>query len=374
MLIGAGGLGGITLELLARQPNIGRIIVGGRDRRRGEARCNLAKIGAIAQGFSPTVEFAEIDLNNLDQTAEAIHRHAPDLILSTATLQTWWLPDLLPAPQAAAIHRAGFGMWLPVHLTLTLKLMQAVRQSDYKGMTLTAPFPDVINNILLRLGLAPTCGVGNIDEVVPAVRAAAAMRLNAPLESIRVLMVGHHALQSAVTADPVGDLPPYYLRVWQGWHDVTDQLDPEKLLRNLPPMTGGQDTHFLTAGSTVRLINALLSDGSDVLHAPAPNGLPGGYPIIASRASVQVAPIDGLTVEQAIAINEASHRFDGIDHIEPDGTAVFVQEAAEAIYEALSYDCRRLHPSEAEARAGELMARFREYAARHGVDLAAVRH
>jgi hypothetical protein len=374
MLIGAGGLGGITLELLARQPSIGRILVGGRDRRRGEARCNLAKIGAIAQGFNPTIDFAEIDLHNLDQTAEAIHRHAPDLILSTATLQTWWLPDLLPAPQAAAIHRAGFGVWLPVHLTLTLKFMQAVRQADYKGITLTAPFPDAINNILLKLGLAPTCGIGNIDEVVPAVRAAAAMWLNVPLESIRVAMVGHHALQSAVTSEPVGELPPYFLRVWHGWHDVTDELDADHLLRNLPPMTGGQDTHFLTASTTIHLINALLSDAGDLLHAPAPNGLPGGYPVIASRAGVQVASIDGLTLEQAIAINEASHRFDGIDHIEPDGTAVFVPEAAQVIYEALGYDCKQLHPMDAEARAGELMTRFREYAARHGVDLTSVRH
>ncbi len=95
--------------------------------------------------------------------------------------------------------------------------------------------------------------------------------------------------------------------------------------------------------------------------------------MLVSERGVEPAPIDGLTLEEAIAINERSHRYDGIERIEPDGTAVFRSENAGILREELDYDCERLTPEDAEARAGELIARFKEYAARHGVDLGASR-
>lgn len=366
MLVGLGDLGAITLELLARETWLSRIVVASRDAERGVARCNLARLGALAQGCSrPTIEFIPLDLHNIDATAATIQHVAPDLIYSTATLQTWWLPDLLPKPHADLIHRAGFGMWLPVHLTLTMKLMQAVHAANYSGLTLTAPFPDVVNHVLSRIDLAPTCGVGNLDEIVPKVRLLAAAALQAPIEAVWVWLVGHHALMNAAYGD--GERSPYFLRVEYGGQDVTDAIDAHRLLFEALPVTSGTPTHFLTAGSTVRLIRALLCDEGALLHAPAPNGLPGGYPIIASASGVKVAPLDGLTLDEAISINQRSHPFDGIERVEVDGSVTFNPESVAIFRKTLGYDCERLAPAEAEHHARELMACFREFAARYGV-------
>jgi hypothetical protein len=369
MLIGLGGLGSIILELLAREEGLGRIVVGSRNVAHGIARCNLARLGAMAQGYAPSLSFVPLDLNDKEAIAETVHREAPDIILSTATMQTWWLPDLLPPEQAAVIKSAGFGVWLPVHLTLTLELMEALRDADYHGITLTAPFPDVVNCVLGRLGLSPTCGVGNLDEMVPKVRLLAAERLGAPLDAVRVLLVAHHALESAVFGEPTGEIPPYFLRVEVGGQDVTEAIRADELLLSPYPLPSGPVTHFLTAGSTVRLIGALLSERGVLLHVPGPNGLPGGYPVIVGRSGVQPAPIEGLTLAEAIAINERSHRFDGIERIEADGTVVFCPEAADVLRVELGYECDRLAPYESEERAKELIARFREYARRYGVSL-----
>jgi len=369
MLIGLGGLGSVVLELLAREEELGRIIVGSRNAARGIARCNLARLGAIAQGYAPDISFLPLDLNDQEAVAEIVHREAPDIILSTATMQTWWLPDLLPPAQAAVIKGAGFGVWLPVYLTLTLKLMGALRDAAYPGITLTAPFPDVVNCVLGRLDLAPTCGVGNLDEIVPKVRLLAAQRLDAPLEAVRVLLVAHHALLSAVFGEPTGAIPPYFLRVEYGGQDVTEAIRADELLLAPYPLPSGPATHFLTAGCAVRLIRALLSDSAALLHAPGPNGLPGGYPVVVSSGGVRPPPIDGLTLAEAIAINERSHRFDGIERIETDGTVIFCPESANVLRIELGYDCDRLAPDESEERAKELIARFREYAGRYGVSL-----
>ena len=369
MLIGLGNLGSVVLELLAREEGLGRIVVGSRNVARGIARCNLARLGAMAQGYATSISFVPLDLNDKEAVVETVHTEAPDVILSTATMQTWWLPSLLPTEQAAAINSAGFGVWLPVHLTLTMKLMEALRDADYAGVTLTAPFPDVVNCVLSRLDLAPTCGVGNLDEIVPKVRLLAAERLGAPLDAVRVLLVAHHALLSAAFDGPTGEVPPYFLRIEHGGQDVTEAVGADELLLAPYPRTPGPTTHFLTAGSTVRLMRAFFSNSGALLHAPAPNGLPGGYPVIVNNRDVQPAPIAGLTLAEAIAINERSHRFDGIKCIEADGTAVFCPAAADVLRVELGYDCDRLAPDESEERAKELIARFREYAERHGVRL-----
>lgn len=367
MLIGAGGLGSAILELLARDVPC-RIMACGRNVERGVARCNLARLGAMAQGFSPSIEFVSLDLHEREATAETVRRLSPDVILSTATMQTWWLTDLLP-PRAAAIKDAPFGMWLPVHLPLAVKLMEALQMAGYRGKTLTAPFPDVVNPILGKLGLAPTCGVGNLDEIVPKIRLLAAERLGTSSEALRVLLAAHHALEPAAFGKPVGETPPHILRIEHRGEDVTEEVGGERLLLAPYPLPSGPPTHFLTAGSAVTLVRALLSDRETELHAPGPRGLPGGYPVTAGREGVTPVPIAEHTVQEAIAANERSHRFDGIDRIEEDGTAVFCPSLVERLREAIGYECERLPPDEAEARAEELMKRFRAYAARHGVTL-----
>jgi len=370
LLVGVGDLGGVLLELLAREPRLGRIVAADRDAGRGVARSNLARAGAVAQGFEPDIHFEAIDLNDVAATAELIARSSPALILCAASLQTWWLPGTLPAPQAALIRKAGFGVWLPVNLTLTIKLMQAVGAARYDGLTLTAPHPDVVNVVLGRLGLAPTCGIGNLDEIVAKVRLLASERLGAPIGAVTVWLVAHHALEPPAFAGASGEVAPYFLRIEYHGRDVTAEVDGRELLLRPYPLPPGPAIHFLTGGSTLRLVNALLFTEGTFLHAPSPNGLPGGYPVVAGRSGVGVALPPGLTLEQAIDINTRSHRFDGIERIEDDGTVVFCQESADTLRTVLGYSCDRLAPGDAGERAAELVARFREFAKRHGVDFA----
>ena len=370
MIVGLGSLGSVLLELLARDESIGEITVASRARARSEMRCNLARIGALAQGVVPKIRFVPIDLDDVDRTAEVFARHQPDLIVSTASMQTWWLTELLPPSARARLDRAPFGAWLPVHLTLALKFMRAVRQADYRGHTLVASFPDVVNVVLGRLGLAPTCGLGNLDEIVPKLRYLAAERLGVSPRAIRVLLVAHHALEPFVFGQRDGDAPPYWVRIECDGRDVTARVEAHYLLLEAYPLPPGPAWHFLTAASATRLIRGLVGEGEGgLLHVPGPGGLPGGYPAVASCGGVRLFDLPGLSRAQAIAINERSNPFDGIDCIDAEGAVRFTPEAARVVKEALGYNGERLRPSDSEACAVELMVRFREYAARHGVDL-----
>ncbi|MBW2055917.1 MAG: hypothetical protein JRH07_03845 [Deltaproteobacteria bacterium] len=369
LLVGLGDLGGVVLDRLAGEEGFGRIVVASRNSTRGIARCNLARLSALAEGHSIPICFTPLDINDRKAVVRTVRREAPQIILLTATMQTWWLPDLLPPEQAARIKSAGFGVWLPVHMTLTMKFMEALQEMAYGGIILTAPFPDVVNCVMGRLGLAPTCGLGNVEEIVSKVRLLASERLEEPLESVHVILVAHHALQPAAFGEAFKEVPPHFLRVEVDGRDVTEQIRAEELLLAPYPVPPGRAIHSLTAGCTMSLVRALLSQDRKELHVPGPGGLPGGYPVLVSREGVEIAPIEGIGLEEAVAINERSHRFDGIERIEDDGTVVFCPEAVQILRTELGYDCRVLRPQEAEERALELIARFREYAGSYGVDL-----
>jgi hypothetical protein len=165
------------------------------------------------------------------------------------------------------------------------------------------------------------------------------------------------------------EIPPYYLRIYFEGQDVSEKVDTRALLLAPYPLTPGPPSCFLTAATAVKLIRALLSEGETYLHAPSPHGLPGGYPVIVQGGDVQPAPLEGINLAEAIDINERSHRFDGVERIEADGTVVFCPKDVEVLRHTLSCNLERLKPAESEDRARELIARFREYGARHGVVL-----
>jgi hypothetical protein len=63
-------------------------------------------------------------------------------------------------------------------------------------------------------------------------------------------------------------------------------------------------------------------------------------------------------MDQALAINEAGQRADGIERIEEDGTVVFTDTAVAIMKEVLDYELTPLNFDECDQRAEELIARF----------------
>lgn len=139
-----------------------------------------------------------------DATAELLRKIQPDVIIHTASLQAWWVVNELPAGLPARVAEAGLGPWLPMHLTLTHRRMQAVRAAGLSPLVVSAPFPDVVNPVLAAVGLAPRVGLGNMDELVPMVEREVARRLG--LE---------------VTIEPCETIPVTRRAVSRIWHSNT---------------------------------------------------------------------------------------------------------------------------------------------------------
>lgn len=367
MIVGLGDLGWWVLEFLSRAPGPFEIVTADRDEDLGIRRTHSALLGSYQMGFDPKVTFRKVDLNDIDATADVIREVRPDLIYNSTTLQSWWVVAELPKEAHEALDRARYGPWLPMHLLLTHKLMLAVKASGIDCKVVNAAFPDAVNPVLAKIGLAPTVGIGNIDNVIPALTRLAADALGVHPRSVQVYMLAPHFVSYHIARFGDAGGAPFHLRFLLDDRDVTAELDVRSILAGVPTTykrPGGRGAHPLVASSVVKIILGIMNDTGQLSHAPGPNGLPGGYPVRLSSRGVDVVVPSKMTLDECVKINESAQRFDGIEHINEDGSVVFTEESYAIMKDLLGYDCRTLKVEECEDRARELDARFKAYLAR----------
>ena len=360
LIVGLGGVGSWALELLARIEGISYIVGADFNEDWGQRKVNTVASGLLLQGYYPRLEFVKIDLRDVDATAEIIDRMQPQIIMNCATLQTWWVRHQYLTPEKAKrLGEAGSGPWLPTHMALARKLMLAIHACGWQGHVINSGFADASNMVLAKRGLAPTMGLGNIDLRVPGIQMEVARRLNVPVRNVSVYAVFHHYHLRCFRSPPPGGVPPYFLRVMVGDHDVTGQFDTDQLLQNLPPGLGASHVDPVVAASGVKNAQALLRDTGLLTHTNGPQGLPGGYPVRVSAAGAEVFLPVGITLEEAVAINEGGQRGDGIERVKDDGTVIYTDKAVQIMKEVLGYDLAPLEFDECDERAKELVEHFK---------------
>jgi hypothetical protein len=362
LVVGLGGVGSWVLELLARTYGISHIVAADVSEEWGRRKVYNVAAGAILQGHYPRLSFVRIDLRNIEATAETIAHLQPRVILNCATLQTWWVRKQLAPQVTDRLNEAGSGPWLPTHLALSRKLMLAIRACNWQGHVINSGIADISNAVLHKRGLAPTIGLGNIDLLIPVLRMGVAEGLGVAVRNVRVYAVLHHYHVSHFRKR-ARNAPLYFLRLMVGDQDVTAQFDTDQLLHQVSrDRFSDQDLNPVVAASGVKNGLALLRDTGLLTHSPGPQGLPGGYPVRLSGAGAEVVLPAGVTMDQALAINLAGQRGDGIERIEADGTVIYTDKAVRIMKEVLDYDLSPLGFDECDERAAELVARFQTLA------------
>jgi hypothetical protein len=307
-----------------------------------------------------------VDLNNIQETANLIKELNPSVVLNCAVMHTWHLIRKLPSEIYRRISSATLGAWLPVQLALAYKMAQAIKQSGAEPHYINCSLSCLTNPVLGKLGMPPTIGIGNVDLIAPAVQTFVANELKVPRSNIRIFLVAHH--QHWVYPREAGYQKgaPYYMKLMLGDKDITKQFDTDRLMYDAvklyPP---GIDFTTVSASSTIKNLMALLFDTGIVTHSPGPHGLPGGYPVRLSAKGAEVVLPEELTLEEAIRINEAAQRLDGVERIEDDGTVVFADYVVPIMKETLGFDCKQFKPSEIDERAQEMLDLYKRLEKRY---------
>ncbi len=362
LLIGsAGSVGHDMLYLMA---SMGRPIkVIGADFDEGKGVYEIEESLQIAHnlGFYPDFSFRKADLFNIEQTAELLADVKPKVICSLASLGSWWVTRLLPDDEYKKI--SPLGPWLPNHLTLSYKLMQAVKMSGLDTRVVNGAFPDATNVVLSKVGLAPTCGGGNMDIGIQRFKRLIARDMGVPYRSVTIYGVGHHG--TFYTRRYNGS---FWVKIIVDGVDITEQYPNEKLRKMYEDagyaaskqFTGPVVDQMKTAVSFLNNVLGIYYDTRKTHECiPGVEGLPGGYPARVSSEGVEVVLPPGLSREEAIEINKEGGRIDGIEDIKDDGTVVFCDQNVEYMREIFGYNCKELKLDESEERAKELGERLK---------------
>ena len=271
----------------------------------------------------------------------------------------------LPKKQFDLLYSAKFGAWLPCQLALTYRIAQALKKSGVKAHLMTCGIADVVNPALAKVGLAPAVGIGNIKLNEAALRLQVSREMNVPMECVRPYLVSHHAWVVYPRDPGCYKKTPYYLKVMVSDRDVTSHFDTDKLMWDaikLYPPAPSTEFYTITAKSIITNMYALMNPMRVFTHSPGPNGLPGGYPIYLSKAGAELALPDGITREEAIAINEQAQKIsEGIERIEDDGTCVWADYAHDVFKRLLGFERTSFHVSECYEVARELMDRYKKF-------------
>jgi hypothetical protein len=364
------GIGDVTIRLahlLATGDQPVDLVMAGRSLERATRFANLTKLAASNLGHYRDVEALSLDITDIDRTAAEIRRIQPDLIFMGASIQAARAIMDVSSEAFNELDQAQLGPWLPMHLALNYELMQAVRLAESRAIVVNAAYPDAVGPALATVGLAPHIGIGNIANVVPGITWAAAQELRAHPSEIDINLVCHHYFSHHVHRYGEALGIPYELAVFRNGEEAV--VDHEAIFARLATILrrqGGKDGQQVTATSAARTIWALLGHETRQLHAPAPGGLTGGYPLRVSRQRIDLVLPEGLSESTAQNINRKAQILDGIERISPDGTIVFAREQMSILDDLLGYHCRELHVVDARAAATELRAKYERFVERIG--------
>ncbi|MCW2529253.1 MAG: hypothetical protein JWM76_4113 [Pseudonocardiales bacterium] len=362
LICGLGGVGSYAAEFLARTVDVTSIVCIDANATAGEAVAIRASAGSAVEGYNIPVTFVHQDLRNVESTAELLARINPVAILHCATLlPIRAMATALPSDIFGRLRVAGFGTWLPVNALLSIRLMQAVKLSGITTNVIDVPFPDFINPLLTGMGLPVLAGCGNIDNLVGQLRVGIATERGTSVADITVGMVAPHAVAESFQRTSSSQGMAYYARVSDAAVDVTGDHDIEAILGSTSTTINGAPLDARVAASGVAMIAALARDETAYVHAAGPVGRIGGYPVLLSRGGTEVVLPNGLSDEEANAINASGIIHGGIQNFTPSGSVQLTAAASETMQDIFGVDISLITPDSVEAQADELLAAYRSF-------------
>lgn len=366
MITGLGNVGAHIIEFLVRDPKCPELLVGDFNPEK-ELVVNNALIGATLAGLYPKVTFKKMDLTNLEEMTKTINDFKPDVIIQGAVMHTWHLIRKLPEDVYAKVSSATLGAWLPAQVALTYHLMLAVEKSNVSPHVINTSLSCLVNPALASVNLPPTIGIGNVELMQPCVRLNVSRKLDVSPELIDVKLIAHHNWW--VYPREAGYVKsPFIMRIYNNGEDITHLFELEDLLyesiKLYPPLI---EFTTVSATSTIENMYALLGDEVIYKHSPGPQGLPGGYPIKISNKGAEVDLPEGVTLEEAIAVNIASQKNDGIEEIRDDGTVVFTEIAHKIFKELFDFDHPTFNVRDSLEVAKEMISKYHIFAKKYDV-------
>jgi hypothetical protein len=262
-LVGSGSLAKAIVDALSTAPlhDLG-IHIYSRETEKSNWLATIGNTRSFAFHVDQKYYAGQVDWQTELPLSEEMARIRPALVIHAASLQSMWTlarknrwSDL--------VKKAGYGVTLPLQCVLATRIGKTIAAQQEPPLFINCCYPDAVNYVLAKCGLDVLCGIGNIgiiDNVLSTQN----------LPPYRMLANHYHLQQLVKPPSERTELP----RLWVEGKEVDARpiFDPVRLV-NDPSLNS------ITSISCVKLLSAILNKENTLLHLPAPNGLPGGYPV-----------------------------------------------------------------------------------------------
>lgn len=286
------------------------ICVVGRDNRKAKAIAAIASCRSTVSCSNVTFGSEFIDWNNSEMIYERIESTRPRIVLLMSSLQSPWEEDKNPSQWTQILSAAKYGLSLPLQALFAYRLSKVINNFTKRPLFVNACYPDAVNYLLYKLNLPIDIGVGNIAILATILQNS----FCDSRQSKNIKILAHHAHIRNFTG--LNNLP---LPVaWLNNNPIPDLLMRLSILNYIH----GEQLNQITAATAVLTICALLGSLPILIHAPGPNGLPGGYPIVVSNKDISIQEVPEMSLADMISWNKRAAVFDGVQILE-DGKIEF---------------------------------------------------
>ena len=352
LIIGVGDVGGRFARLLGGSGEVDRLVLAGLCQGEGPFIA-----GMMSSCYDLLAEFVELDATRQADVETLIREAKPDLIVQSGALISPFTLFTRTDPVARAIVAAGLGLQLSAQIPVLKTVMQAVREVGYEGPVANISFPDVTNPLLHKLDLMPTVGLGNANIMVARARDGLRRRMIAagedPAELPLVRVIGHHHQVYGPLLAQIPEDADERIRVYLG---EEGRRDDEVAYAGFP-LRGDWTANELTTCAALPVLRALLPGAAPLrTSCPAPEGLPGGYPVRIADGAVTLDLPPGVDLDAAVAFQTRIMAQDGIEAIADDGTVSYTGAARQAMGDIDPELAEPLHPDQAAERFRRLAA------------------
>ena len=312
LISGTGGFAArIAFDIAATADDAVEVIIAGRNRE----RLNWLRTAANARAalFGKKARFAThaIDLLAPDASDALLAATDPRIVVQAASIQTSQVIAQSGNAWTQLVAEGGLSATAVFQALISARVAAAITARGKPVTLVNCSFPDVVNGIIVALGHAVACGMGNVAILSNVFAGSAATSPGADLK-----VLAHYQNLAAWRRRPEerGGRAP---RVWLDGAEVADvygrfadiQLTPEPVIE-------------ISGASGVPMLLAMAARRPWRGHVPGPNGLAGGYPVRLSDGALELDLPSALPEAEASAWNASFEAENGLV-VSPQGHVSF---------------------------------------------------
>lgn len=302
LITGTGMFAGrIALDIAATAKEPVSVVIAGRNRERLDWLITAGNARAAMFDTPARFSSCQIDLVEEGACERLIDKYAPSMVVQAASIQTSTVISDKGSRWTDIVAEGGLSATAVFQALISTRMAAAISRLTPGTPLINCSFPDVVNGMITEMGYDVLCGTGNVAILSNVFQGA----LGRPEGDLKVLA---HYQCLAPWRKPRdqrtgADAPRVFiddLEVDDVFATFADcKLTPEPAIE-------------ISGASGVTLMLAIATGKPWRGHVPAPNGLPGGYPVKLQGKSLSLDLPKGISEQDAIAWNDSFEKKKGM--------------------------------------------------------------